>query len=122
MFKRLFLAAVAAFTVLAAASASAESLTFKVRSYHQNQVDIAFYSQNRNYSWPGGTKVWVIKDFKVHDYKLDCANGEKICYGAWVRGSSNLYWGTGQGGKQRCTSCCFVCNGGTTPVMNLNSR
>lgn len=121
MIGKLMLAAVATL-VLVATDASASTLTFKVRSYHNNQVDVAFFSQNRNHAWPGGTKVWVIKDYEVHNYKLDCANGEKICYGAWLRGDTTTYWGTGYGGKQRCTSCCFVCNGGTTPVMNLNSR
>jgi len=119
---RNLLAAALAALLLAPAFASAENLTFKVRSFHKNQVDIAFYSQNRNHEWPGGGKVWVIKDYEVHDYKLNCVKGEKVCYGAWVRGTNRTYWGSGQGGKQRCDSCCFVCNGGTTPVMNLNAR
>lgn len=108
---------------LASGLASAETLTFKVRSFHQNQVDIAFYSKNRgNTSWPGGGKVWTIKDFAVHDYKLNCVAGEQICYGAWVRGADGTYWGTGHGGKRGCKSCCYTCNGGTTVVNNLNTR
>ena len=102
--------------------AFAEGLTFKVRSYHKSQVDIAFYSQQRNHSWPGGDKVWVIKDYEVHSYSLNCRDGEKICYGAWVRGSSRSYWGAGRCGRQACQSCCFTCNGGETPVMNLNPK
>lgn len=108
--------------LLAPTLAFAENLTFKVRSYHKNQVDIAFYSQNRNVSWPGGNKVWVIKDYEVHSYALNCVQGEKICYGAWVRGSSSTYWGGGEGGKQACKSCCYTCSGGETPIINLNAR
>jgi len=102
--------------------AFAENLTFQVRSYHKNQVDIAFYSQDRNAAWPGGSKVWVIDDYDVHTYPLNCVYGEKVCYGAWVRGSSSTYWGSGRDGEYGCHSCCFVCNGGTTPVLNLNAR
>jgi len=105
--------------LLLPAAASAETLTFSVRSFHKNQVDVAFYSQSRSHSWPGGDKVWVIKDYEVHDYRLNCNKGEKICYGAWVRGSSSSYWGAGRGGRQSCKSCCFTCNGGETPVINL---
>ncbi len=100
----------------------AEDLTFKIRSYHKNSVELAFYSQNRNHEWPGNNKVYVIKDYEVHDYKLSCVKGEKICFGAWVQGAAKTYWGGGRGGKQACSSCCFTCNGGVTAVQNLNER
>ena len=100
----------------------ADQVIFKLRSYHKNQVDVAFYSQNRNHVWPGSGKVWVIKDYDVHTYSLNCIRGEKICYGAWVRGASASYWGSGKDGRQACSQCCFVCNGGETPVINLNAR
>ena len=109
-------------TLLTPTFTFAESLTFRIRSYHPKQVNIAFYSQNRNHSWPGGGQVYVLDDYEVHDYSLGCIQGEKVCYGAWVRGSNATYWGSGQGGKEGCQSCCFVCNGGTTPVRNLNAR
>ena len=32
--------------------ASAETLTFRIRSQHQNTVDVEFYSQERRISWP----------------------------------------------------------------------
>jgi hypothetical protein len=118
--KHVLLALAAA--LLAPGFAHAENVTFKIRSYHRNQVDVAFYSQNRNHSWPGGSKVWVIKDYDVHSYSLTCIRGEKICYGAWVRGASSSYWGGGKGGRQACQKCCFTCNGGETPVINLNAR
>ncbi len=103
--------------------AFAENLTFQVRSFHKNQVDIAFYSDSRKgFRWPGDARAWIIKDYDVHNYSLNCINGEKVCYGAWVRNSNSTYWGTGEDGAHRCESCCFVCNGGTTPVLNLNAR
>jgi len=102
--------------------AFAENLTFMARSFHKNQVDIAFYSENLNRAWPGGDKAWIIADYDVHSYTLSCIQGERVCYGAWVRGSTSAYWGSGLGGKQPCQACCFVCNGGTTPTINLNAK
>lgn len=122
MLRKPVLIALAAALLAPPTLAFADNLTFKLRSFHKNQVDVAFYSQNRNHSWPGGGKVWVIKDYDVHNYSLNCARGEKICYGAWVRGASSSYWGGGKGGREACRSCCFICNGGETPVINLNAR
>lgn len=101
--------------------AFADTMTWKIRAFDKYAVDVSFYSQNRKAVWPGNGKVWTIKDYKVHEMKLNCIAGEKICYGAWVRGSSREYWGVGNGGTQRCKSCCYTCqNGFVTPVQNLN--
>ena len=43
-------------------------------------------------------------------------------HGVWVRGHSDTYWGGGKGGKKSCKSCCFVCYGGRTLIINLNAR
>ena len=118
--RKLFAFLVAAALMLPTLS-FAESLTFKVRSYHKNAVELAFYSQNRNHEWPGNGKVYVIRDYEVHDYKLSCVKGEKICFGGWVQGGKT-YWGDGRGGKAACSSCCFTCNGGVTAIQNLNER
>lgn len=109
-------------TLLAPTSAFAESLTFNVRSFHKNQVDVAFYSQSRGVKWPSGGTGWIISDYEVHNYKLNCIRGEKICYGAWVRGSGAFYWGVGEGDKYSCPKCCYVCDGGSTPTINLNAK
>ena len=103
-----------------ATSASAEELTFRLRSNHPNVVDAEFYSQDRTAAWPGNGKVYSIDDSEPHSYKLSCRSGEKICYGAWVRGTRTTYWGAGYGGKERCSNCCFTCDGGVTAVLNLN--
>lgn len=108
--------------LLVPASSFAESLNFKMRSYHKNVVQLKFYSQNRPNEWPGNGKVYVLRDYDVHEHRLDCVKGEKICYGAWVEGASSTYWGSGRGDKQGCPSCCYTCNGGQTPVINLNAR
>jgi hypothetical protein len=119
---RKFVLITLATALLVPASSFAESLHWKFRSYHKNAVELSFYSQNRNLEWPGNGRVHVLRDYDVHNYSLNCVKGEKICYGAWVQGASSSYWGGGQGGKQACSSCCYTCNGGQTPVINLNAR
>ncbi len=113
--------AVAAVLLIASVAAGfADSLTWQIRSEHPNAVAVEFYSQERNYSWPGGSKVYIIKDWDTHTYRLSCHSGEKICYGAWVRGRKSTYWGVGQNNRNRCTTCCYTCGGGTTNIKVLN--
>jgi hypothetical protein len=102
-------------------SAFADSMTWKIRAFDRFAVDVKLFSKNRNNVWPSSTTVWTLKDFKVHDIKITCVSGEKICYGAFVRGNSKKYWGVGSNGKAGCKSCCYTCsNGFVTPVQNLN--
>lgn len=95
-------------------------IMFVVRSEHPKVVDIAFYSDNRRHAWPGHERVYTIRDFKTHHYVLNCGPGEKICYGAGIRGSYRNYWGTGIGNKHRCSNCCYTCNGSETRTIVLN--
>lgn len=89
-------------------------LKFVITSNHPNIVDVEFYSQNRRHAWPGGNDVYSIKDYRTHSYVLNCQPGEKICFGAGVRGNYSKYWGVGIGNTQGCSSCCYTCNGTTT--------
>ncbi len=100
--------------------AQAGSLTFNIKSNHENVVSVEFYSEDRNIAWPGDGKVYVIDDYQVHSYSLSCRNGEKICYGAWVRNRNTQYWGVGYNNTRSCEHCCWTCDGGETPVVNLN--
>ena len=100
-------------------SANADSLIWRVQSKYAYQVNLEFYSKSRNHAWPGGTKVYVLKDSKTHRFSLSCNYNEKICYGAWVRGNRDRYWGVGRGGSHSCKGCCYRCTGGTTPIRIL---
>jgi len=107
--------------LLAPLAARAETMTWNIRTFDKHAVDVSFYSQNRKAVWPGNGRVFTIKDYKVHSFKLNCIAGEKICYGAWVRGASRDYWGKGKGGRHICTDCCYTCEDGLkTPIINLN--
>lgn len=116
--------AAAAIALLAMSSAaSADSMTWKLRSFSKAAIEVSFYSQNRRNEWPGGGKVYVNRTYDVVDYKLGCIKGEKICYGAWLQGNASRYWGVGKGNQQKCTDCCYTCGGNTvTKVHNLNER
>jgi hypothetical protein len=80
-----------------------------VTSKYQYRVQIAFYSRERNHEWPGNGQAWDLNDYNQHTYTLNCRRGEKICFGAWVTGNANRYWGVGFGGKQGCSTCCYQC-------------
>ncbi len=102
-----------------ATQASAAELVWRFKSEHPNAVNLEFYSQDRNHTWPGSGDVYVIKDWDTHRYSLSCNDGEMICFGAWVRNESSTYWGAGLDGTEACESCCFVCGHGETNTQVL---
>ena len=93
--------------------ALAQNVTFHIKSNHPNKVQVEFYSQSRNHAWPGGSKAYNLDDYATHSYRLNCNTGEKICYGAWLSGNQNKYWGVGMNNRRGCTGCCTTCNGGS---------
>ncbi len=108
--------------VVAAATpglAAAQSLEWRFRSEHRNVVDVELYGQDRDRVWPGGGEVYTLRDSSVRTIEISCRRGEKVCYGAWVRNTRSSTWGSGPDGRQDCRSCCFICDGGRTPVLVL---
>jgi hypothetical protein len=103
------------------AGSNESKLTFQIRSEYEYKVQIAFFSQDRDHQWPGGDQAYSLDDSEVHSFPLKCKRGETICYGAWVTGNDDLYWGAGFEGQHACDDCCYVCDGGTTPVRVLQN-
>lgn len=99
------------------AFAQDSTLTFNMKSNHRHKVQVEFYSQNRSHAWPGGNRAYNLDDYDTHTFRLNCRSGERICYGAWVSGNQSKYWGVGLNNRQRCTSCCAQCNGGTVSYV-----
>lgn len=104
--------------------ASAETLTWLVKSRYPYKVELKFYEKNNRGRviryWPAGrTKIYALRDSRVHEYTLRCNDGAKICYGAWVAGNKRRWWGVGYRGRKGCKNCCYTCNGGETPVRTL---
>ncbi|GGB57168.1 hypothetical protein GCM10011316_31570 [Roseibium aquae] len=101
-------------------SASAETLTFQIRSEHPNIVDVELYSDTRQgHVWPGRERVYVLNNYTLQRIGISCQKGERVCYGAWVRNRTETYWGVGYQNRMRCRSCCYICDGGQTEVIVL---
>lgn len=102
------------------AQAQSSSKTFRFESDSDDKIELVLYSQDRQgYQWPGSGRVYVLDDDETRNIKISCLGGEKVCYGAWVAGNKRRYWGSGYNNQQRCTRCCYTCDGGTTPVITL---
>lgn len=117
-----FVAILAAFSfAFVSGSAEAQSeMTFRLKSDYDYKVQIQLYSQDRKgHVWPGGGKAYNLDDSQVQSIKIACLGGEKVCYGGWVTGNAKRYWGVGNNNSQRCQKCCYVCDGGQTPVITL---
>ncbi|RKE86572.1 hypothetical protein DFO46_3386 [Rhizobium sp. AG855] len=110
----------AAGLVLAAvAPAFAADVTFVMRNDHPNAVEVELYSQDRDYVWPGNNQVFYLNDGETKQIPLSCEEGEKICYGAWIEGDKQSYWGVGPENAATCDDCCYTCEGGQTEQINL---
>ncbi|HEY8578363.1 MAG TPA: hypothetical protein VIL72_00655 [Beijerinckiaceae bacterium] len=117
---RIRILASAAFLALGLAQpAAAQSLEWRFKSEHPNVVNFELYAQDRDRVWPGGNEVYTLNDYSTRTVEISCRRGEKICYGAWVRNTRSSTWGSGPDDKGSCRSCCFICDGGRTPVLVL---
>jgi hypothetical protein len=115
----LVLGAFIATATLPSISEAAE-LQWTIKSNYRFKVQVAFYSQGRGHVWPGAGRAYALNDYATHTYTLECVRGERICFGGWVTGRGNTYWGVGPNDKYTCTSCCAVCGGGPTRTQVLN--
>jgi hypothetical protein len=98
--------------VLAApTNAAADDEEFTIKSMAENNVQVAFFSQDRHARWPAQGRAWNLNDYNDHKFNLSCVNGERICYGAWLTGNARTYWGVGADGKEACNNCCYTCGG-----------
>lgn len=105
--------------VVLAGQALADDVTFVMKNSHPNAVEVELYSQDRNHVWPGSNKVYYLDDGETKEISLACQEGETICYGAWISGDQQSYWGTGPNNAESCEDCCYVCAGGETEEINL---
>lgn len=100
-------------------AAEAGDVTFMIRNGHPNAMRVELYSQSRDHVWPGGGQDYYLDDGETKSIPLSCEDGESICYGAWVDGDEDTYWGVGPGNKERCDDCCYTCTGGETEEIEL---
>ena len=100
-------------------AAKAEEFTFSIRNSHPNALEVELYSQDRNHVWPGHGEVYIFDDGETKEIPLTCKAGETICYGAWISGDRETYWGVGPDNKEDCTDCCYTCEGGKGETVDL---
>ena len=98
---------------------TAADVTFEMKNSHPNAVEVELYSQDRDHVWPGNNQVYLLDDGETKQIPLSCDQGEKICYGAWIKGDQETYWGTGPNNAQACDDCCYTCTGGATETIDL---
>ncbi|MCC8931783.1 hypothetical protein MKJ03_01300 (plasmid) [Rhizobium sp. SSM4.3] len=102
-----------------ASPALAADVTFVMRNDHPNAVELELYSQDRNHIWPGDNQVYYLDDGETKQIPLSCEEGESICYGAWISGDKQTYWGVGPENAETCEDCCYTCSSGETEQINL---
>jgi len=102
-----------------AAQAQESDVTFVMKNSHPNALRVELYSQDRDHVWPGEGQDYYLDDGETKQMSLSCQEGESICYGAWIDGDENTYWGVGPNNSQKCDNCCYTCTGGNTETINL---
>lgn len=96
-----------------------EEITWNIKNHYRQSIMVEFYSQHRNAAWPGGGRAYVLEPGESGSYDLPCRSTEKICYGAWVRADSDIYWGSGMDDQEGCQECCMICEKGSTFSLTL---
>ncbi len=100
----------------------ADTINWNIQSFSPNQVNVKFYSMNRNHQWPSATSHYPLKTSNHTKMAISCIKGEKVCYGAVVAGGKTN-WGRGPQGKTGCPTCCYMCNGTVnTRLIQFNAR
>lgn len=89
-----------------------DRLVLIFRNAYGQKIDLKFFSQDREWFWPGKGEVFILYDPDWAMAVLGCKQGEKICYGAAVRIEGKGYggyWGVGIKGDKSCSKCCWRC-------------
>ena len=101
-------------------AASAGDLTWVIKNSYGHKVQVSFYTPARSLEWPGPGRAFNLGDHATHTYHLTCVTGEQVCFGAWSRANSRVYWGVGADHAHACDRCCYLCDGGETAQQILD--
>ena len=120
--------------------AIAAEMTFQMINDSERAINLKLFSDGETHQqWPSKTKAYLVKpDTAVQQIKISCEEGEKICWGAWMKVQSvsgeivgpngerrltrnvthNV--GVGERGQRTCEKCCHICKDGTlVPATTL---
>lgn len=117
--KPLLLAALAlpALLLAAAPSGAADEMHVMVMSKHDRAIVVELHGQTK--TWPGGDQLYYFDKRERKNFPIDCTEGEKICYGAWLYGDDRVSWGVGPENDRTCEDCCFTCVDSTIHQLEL---
>ena len=126
-------------SLLSPAALGAE-MTFQITNDTERALNLKFFSRAESRKeWPSKTKAFSVRPESVaQQIKINCEEGEQICWGAWmtvqsVSGeivgpggqratrTSKFSTGVGERGLRTCERCCHICmDGAMTPVRTLH--
>lgn len=131
------LAAALVLLLPSAIPAAAADFTFQFLNQTNDSIGLKLFSRGESKRhWPSKTRSYNVKpEGAVQELKIDCDEGEQICWGAWkgaagggtvggshqrLGGPSKSVAGVGDRGIEPCTDCCHVCKaGGKAPVAKI---
>lgn len=99
----------AAAFVLSLSPAFGADLTFFMKNVDRHAVVVEFSSPAHGTRWPGDGQVYLLEKGEKKSVTIDCEEGDRICYGAWVNGDDKISWGVGPDNDRFCDTCCRVC-------------
>lgn len=106
-------------TLLPAVPALADGMTYFIKNEHGRGVVIELFSEETGTRWPGNDQVYLLEKGERKSVPIECRAGENICYGAWVNGNDQVFWGVGPDNDRRCATCCTICVGKTTAEVTI---
>ena len=125
---------------LGAMPGAAADFTFQFVNDSERALSLKLFGRGTaNREWPSKTKSYAVQPgTAVQELKVDCEEGEQVCWGAWtaaqnpsaIGGSgqreirtTKYLSGAGDRGVRACTDCCYVCKDGTkSPVAKLGAE
>jgi hypothetical protein len=115
------LAALAALVAaLPGPAAAQEGMTFYIRNSSARAVVVELHGPQR--TWPGDGEVYLIEPKARKSQMIDCAEGENICYGAWLNGNDRVTWGVGPDNDIACEDCCSICVSKTATTIDVGQE
>ena len=140
MTRLLTLLGTCALALVGAMPAAAADFGFQFVNDSDRALSLKLFSRGEaKREWPSKTKSYTVQPgTSVQELKVDCEEGEQICWGAWtaaqnpsaIGGSgqreirtTKLLSGAGDRGLRACTDCCYVCkDGAKSPVAKLGAE
>lgn len=105
--------------LLASPVAADELMTFYIKNGASRGVALELSSRTREMLWPGDDKVYFLEPGEKKSVPIQCQPGEELCYGAWVAGDTQSWWGAGPEHDRDCQNCCFICVAKTTETIDI---